>query len=218
MAGSVDLIMMPKFSTSQIRIGAMMLKHVPLSSPNRNGAHREGDIMPATIGAMTFMALVCWGLSGLPAMAQANARDTGPQDPSRAPILEHGKYLVVIGHCNNCHTAGYGPAAGNVPEGRWLTGNPVGWRGKNGTTYGINLRLYMQHLSEDDWIHAARTMQPRPPMPWWSLRDMTDDDLKAMYWYIRSLVPVGQPAPAFLPPDQLPRPPYNQLPDMSLNP
>jgi hypothetical protein len=23
---------------------------------------------------------------------------------------------------------------------------------------------------------------------------------------------------AFLPPDQLPRPPYNQLPDMSLNP
>jgi hypothetical protein len=55
MAGSVDLMMMPKFSTSQIRIGAMMLKHFPRSSPNRNGAHREGDIMPATIGAITLL-------------------------------------------------------------------------------------------------------------------------------------------------------------------
>ena len=43
-----------------------------------------------------------------------------------------------------------------------------------------------------------------------------DDDLKAVYHYIRSLAPAGQPAPAFLPPDQTPRPPYDQLPDMSL--
>jgi hypothetical protein len=28
----------------------------------------------------------------------------------------------------------------------------------------------------------------------------------------------GQPAPAFLAPDQIPKPPYNQLPDMSMMP
>lgn len=36
----------------------------------------------------------------------------------------------------------------------------------------------------------------RPPMPWFALRDMTDDDLVAVYRFIRSLGPAGQPAPA----------------------
>jgi mono/diheme cytochrome c family protein len=165
--------------------------------------------MHATVSPIAFVALWLWAFSCLPAIAQT-------AEHSRE-MIEHGKYLVLLGHCNNCHTAGYAAAVGKVPEERWLLGNPVGWRGKNGTTYAINLRLYMQNLSEEGWIQVVRTVQLRPPMPWWSLRDTTDDDLKAMYWYIRSLVPVGQPAPAFLPPDQIPRPPYNQLPDMSLS-
>ena len=76
-------------------------------------------------------------------------------------------------------------------------------------------RLFVQNLSEDGWLHVARTIQTRPPMPWWSLRDTTDDDLRAMYQYIRSLTPAGPPAPSFLPPDQVPPRPYQQLPDMS---
>lgn len=166
--------------------------------------------MHANVSRITLVALLLLALSSLPAAAQTAER-------SRAQMIEHGKYLVLIGHCNNCHTVGYTAAAGKVPEEQWLMGNPVGWRSKNGTTYALNLRLYMQNLSEEGWIQAARTVQSRPPMPWWSLRDTTDDDLKAMYWYIRSLVPAGQPAPAFLPPDQTPRPPYAQLPDMSLS-
>ena len=94
-------------------------------------------------------------------------------------------------------------------------GNPVGWRGKKGTTYASNLRLFVQNLSEEDWIQVVRTVEWRPPMPWWSMRDHTEDELKAMYHYIRSLTPVGQPAPSFLPPDQVPPRPYQQLPDMS---
>jgi hypothetical protein len=53
-------------------------------------------------------------------------------------------------------------------------------------------------------------------MPWWSMREHTDGELKAMYHYIRSMKPVGEPASSFLPPDQVPRPPYQQLPDMSV--
>ena len=53
-------------------------------------------------------------------------------------------------------------------------------------------------------------------MPWWTLRDTSDDDLKAMYRYIRSLQPLGDPAPSFVPPDQVPSPPYSQMPDMSV--
>jgi hypothetical protein len=66
------------------------------------------------------------------------------------------------------------------------------------------------------WIGVVRTVQWRAPMPWWSMRDHTDEELKAMYHYIRSLKPVGKPAPSFLSPDQVPPPPYQQLPDMSV--
>jgi mono/diheme cytochrome c family protein len=137
------------------------------------------------------------------------------QTPSPAATLERGRYMVLTGHCNNCHTAGYVAAAGKIPEERWLMGNPLGWRSKQGTTYGTNLRLYVQGLSEEGWIQAVRNTQPRAPMPWWSLRATSDDDLRAMYRYMRSLTPLGEPAPAFLPPDQVPPRPYQQLPDMS---
>jgi mono/diheme cytochrome c family protein len=126
--------------------------------------------------------------------------------------LERGRYLVLIGHCNNCHTAGYSAKEGDVPESAWLTGSAVGWRSAAGTTYPTNLRIYFQNLTEDAWLHAARNARMRPPMPWWSLRDTNDADLRAMYRYIRSLSPTGAPAPAFLPPDRMPTPPFVQLP------
>ena len=135
--------------------------------------------------------------------------------PSANEAVDRGRHLVLIGHCNNCHTAGYVPATGNVPESRWLMGNPVGWRGKSGTIYASNLRLYVQNMSEQAWIQALRTVQWRAPMPWWSVRELTTDELGAMYRYIRSLTPAGSPAPPFLPPDREPPRPYNQLPDMS---
>jgi len=138
------------------------------------------------------------------------------QAVSPTAMLDRGRHLILIGHCNNCHTAGYTASAGKIPEEQWLMGNPVGWRGKKGTTYAPNLRLFVQDISEADWIRVVRTVQWRAPMPWWSMRDHTDEELKAMYHYIRSLKPVGKPAPSFLPPDQVPRPPYQQLPDMSV--
>ena len=131
-----------------------------------------------------------------------------------ASDIDSGKHLVLIGHCNNCHTAGYAATAGKVPEERWLAGNPVGWRGKGGTVYASNLRLFMRDLPEDAWLQVARAGQWRAPMPWWSLRDYSDDELRAIYRYVRSLQPLGTPAPAALPADQVPPRPYNQLPDM----
>ena len=172
--------------------------------------------MKLRLSRIALAALSLSMLCGLSALAQGDPRGaTDPRRPS-AQTIEHGRYMVLLGHCNNCHTAGYAPAEGKVPEAQWLLGNPVGWRSRMGTTYAVNLRLYMQNLSEEGWLQAAHTIRSRPPMPWWSLRDMRDDDLKAVYHYIRSLAPAGQPAPAFLPPDQTPQPPYNQLPDMSL--
>jgi hypothetical protein len=96
-------------------------------------------------------------------------------------------------------------------------GNPVGWKGRGGTVFAPNLRLMLRDMTEDQWLTMARKSRARPPMPWWSVRDMNDDDLRMMFRYIKSLAPLGAAAPDFLPADQPPRPPYNQLPDMSFS-
>jgi mono/diheme cytochrome c family protein len=121
--------------------------------------------------------------------------------------LERGRYLVSISGCNDCHTPGYPEAAGKLPAAEWLTGSPVGFQGPWGTTYPVNLRLYTQGMSEAQWI--ARVRQPmRPPMPWFSLRDMSDTDLVAMYRFIRALGARGEPAPAYAPPGVAVNTPY----------
>lgn len=113
--------------------------------------------------------------------------------------LARGRYLLTIGGCNDCHTPGgmeKGPA---VPERDWLTGVPVGFQGPWGTSYASNLRLVINGMTEAQWLLHAR--QPRlPPMPWFNLKEMTDADLRAVYAFVRSLGPAGQPAPAFVAP------------------
>lgn len=132
----------------------------------------------------------------------------GAARAAEADPIARGRYLIVVGHCNNCHTPGYVAAEGKVAEEKWLVGNRLGYRSPVGTTYPTNLRLYVQDMTEETWLVIARNKRMRPPMPFWSLRDTTDDDLRAMFRFIRKLGPAGQPAPAFLPPEQAPPQPY----------
>lgn len=127
-------------------------------------------------------------------------------------FVDRGRYLVKIAGCNDCHTPGYTQSGGKIPEQMWLVGDRLGWRGPWGTTYPANLRLYMQKLSEDQWIKIAHSTQFRPPMPWFALRDMNEQDLRTLYQFIRHLGPAGEPAPAYLPPDQTPKEPHVLFP------
>lgn len=126
--------------------------------------------------------------------------------------VERGRYLVKIAGCNDCHTPGYLQSEGQTPEELWLTGDAFGWRGPWGTTYASNLRILIQGLSENQWILFAKNLKARPPMPWFNLNDMKDEDLRAVYHYIRHLGPGGDPAPAFVPPEKEPNPPYALFP------
>lgn len=133
-------------------------------------------------------------------------------DKKAASTNDRGRYLVLIGGCNDCHTPGYAMSSGKVDEKQWLTGDALGWRGPWGTTYPVNLRLYMQTLSEQEWVDKARHLTARPPMPFWALNGMTDADLRAIYRFVHGLGPAGQPAPDYLPPNQEPKPPYVTFP------
>jgi hypothetical protein len=70
----------------------------------------------------------------------------------------------------------------------------------------------MQDLTEEQWVKKARALNARPPMPWFNVRAMTSGDLRAIYRYVRSLKPLGTPAPAFLPPENSPPQPYVAFP------
>jgi len=140
------------------------------------------------------------------AQGKVNRSKADPQQ------VERGRYLAKVAGCNDCHTPGYAMSGGKVPEAQWLTGDKLGWRGPWGTTYAINLRLYMKDMTEAQWVRRAKTVESRPPMPWFALHDMTERDLKAIYHFTKSLGPVGEPAPHFVPPGREPQGPYVQFP------
>jgi mono/diheme cytochrome c family protein len=146
------------------------------------------------------------------ASAMVTAACTDISAPSNSAMIERGRYLVKITGCNDCHTPSYAQSGGEVTEEQWLIGDPLGWSGPWGTTYASNLRLFMQTLTEDQWVQTARTAQYRPPMPWPALHAMTEDDLRALYQFIRNLGPAGEPAPAYVAPGQTPAGPVVVFP------
>ena len=135
--------------------------------------------------------------------------------PAAAPVdlVARGEYLVRIAGCNDCHTAAYAENQGKVPKEQWLTGSPLGFHGPWGTTYATNLRLVLTGMSEDEWLHMARHFEPRPPMPWFNVRAMSEPDLRAIYRYVAALGPAGVPAPAYVPPDRTPAGPVVRFPE-----
>jgi hypothetical protein len=67
-------------------------------------------------------------------------------------------------------------------------------------------------MTEDQWVNYAKSLKTRPPMPWFNIQAMTEPDLRALYQYVKSLGPSGNQAPAFVPPDKQPKPPFVQWP------
>lgn len=122
--------------------------------------------------------------------------------------LEAGRYLVIIGGCNDCHTEEYAMKEGNVPEDEWLTGSVIGNQGPWGTTYASNLRLFVQDINEDDWVETIQTRKSMPPMPWMNVNNMSDVDARAIYKYLKSLGPKGEKMPRNVPPGKVPKTPY----------
>lgn len=123
-------------------------------------------------------------------------------EPDCSDRLACGKYLVTVGHCDGCHTphdelgkpiSGMDFAGGADMSGPWgpdpkkiisvaslnLTPDPSG----------------ISYFDEEMFIKVIRTGQvnARPlasVMPWGFFRNLSDEDLKAIFAYLRTLKPV----------------------------
>lgn len=143
-------------------------------------------------------------------LAAASNIDSAPRPAAAADWAgeEAGRYLVVLGGCNDCHTPGWAESDGRLPESEWLTGAPVGFKGPWGTSYAANLRLTVQSLTEDAFVARLKAGAGLPPMPWMNVRQLREEDQRAIYRFIRSLGAAGKPAPLAVAPGVEPTTPY----------
>ena len=123
-------------------------------------------------------------------------------EPDKSDRLKYGKYLVTVGHCETCHTPqdengayilGMEFAGGAPLIGVWGP-DPE----KVLTVHSLNLTpdaSGISYFDEQMFVDVMRSgkVRARPLaniMPWAFFRNLTDDDLKAIFAYLRSLKPV----------------------------
>jgi len=128
-----------------------------------------------------------------------------PHQPITAPVsspdmsdpVARGKYLVTLGSCSDCHTP--------TKQGQPLTpmthlsfAGGTSFKGPWGEVNSANITPDPSGISYYDealFIQTLRTgrvgaRKLSSIMPWGYFRNMTDDDLKAIFAYLRTLPPV----------------------------
>src|SRR5262249_39797839 len=114
--------------------------------------------------------------------------------PNLSTPVSRGAYLVKMGSCADCHTPqDHGaPVPGMEFAGGFVLELPTGAvASANITPDPSGISYYDENL----FIHAIREGQVgarplNPAMPWWYFAKMTDDDLKAVFAYLRTVKPV----------------------------
>ncbi|HET7286364.1 MAG TPA: c-type cytochrome, partial [Pyrinomonadaceae bacterium] len=105
-----------------------------------------------------------------------------------------GKYLATLGSCASCHT----PTKGYEPLAQMDFAGGMRFKGPWGDVTSANITPDASGISYYDealFIETLRTghvgaRKLAPIMPWGYFRNMTDDDLKAIFAYLRTLPPV----------------------------
>ena len=177
-----------------------------------------------------------------PAPAPTQSTTPAQTAPTQSPV-ERGKYLTLVGGCNDCHTPKKlgpdGPEAdmsrelsgnpatekvavvpeGLIAEGKWLTiaNNHLGaWAGPWGVSFAMNLtpdkETGLGSWTPEMFVNALKTGKHQgtgrpilPPMPWVWYRNLTEEDLRAIFASLQSLPPIKNPIPDPYTPDKIPR-------------
>lgn len=131
--------------------------------------------------------------------------------PKRSDSVAYGKYLTMIGGCYECHTP-------HNEKNQLVAEKPFagGWemRGPWGRNLTANLTphpsTYVGRATREEWIGRFKSFAnmnaenaPVPPpgrntiMPWIALSGMTEEDLGAIYDYLKTVKPIENNVNAF---------------------
>jgi len=163
------LVIMPAYSFHRMSDAdiAAVVGYLRSLEPVRN----EIPPFQANLVGKVMMAL---GLFGPGSVGEAI---TGPQDTPTPGTEEYGEYLVSLGDCRGCH-------------GAELNGGTSGFVG-----YSPNLTPggALADWSEADFVTLIQTgvtpdgRRLSEGMPWEAYSDISEEDLKAMFLYLKSL-------------------------------
>jgi len=125
--------------------------------------------------------------------------------PDASDRVAWGRYMVTIGGCEDCHTPQ--DAHGQEIAGMNFAGGAV-FEDPGGRAAATNITPDASGISYYDealFVQAIRTgsvgaRKLSPVMPYAFYRNMTDDDLKAIFAYLRTLKPVKHRVDNSLPP------------------
>lgn len=127
--------------------------------------------------------------------------------PPRGATPEYGGYLAQhVGLCAECHTPRGGLLA-KPDKSRLFAGmaHPPKDFPANPSNLTPDTATGIGGWSEADFLQTLRTgVNPRgvslhPFMPWREIRRMSDDDLRAIYRYLRTLPPIRNEVPRLTP-------------------
>jgi mono/diheme cytochrome c family protein len=142
--------------------------------------------------------------------AMVAAVPCGSAHPAETPV-ERGKYLVEIGGCSDCHTAGY--FLGHPDMARYLGGSDVGFGiPGHGVFVGPNLtpdkETGLGNWTEQQIVTAITTGERPdgrmlvPVMPWRGLSHLTKSDALAIAAFLKSIPAVKNKVAGPFGPDQ----------------
>lgn len=106
------------------------------------------------------------------------------------------------------------PVATSEPWMAVASSTLTAWSGPWGVSFTANLTPdeetgILREFTEEQFIQALRTGRHQgqgreilPPMPWRFIGQMTDDDLKAVFAYLRQIPPIKNKVPDPIPPAQ----------------
>ncbi|HEU0053566.1 MAG TPA: cytochrome c [Longimicrobium sp.] len=138
----------------------------------------DRELPASTVGPV---ARALYVAGKLPLLTPERVNHTAAREaPAAGVTVEYGKYLTTVGGCTGCHG----------PE---LAGGPTGEPGKppaaNLTPRGLS------GWTEQDFFNALRKgIKPGgspidPFMPWQATAKMTDDEIRAVWMYLKTVPP-----------------------------
>ena len=123
---------------------------------------------------------------------------TAVSSPAREPSPEYGRYLALhVGLCADCHTPRKGLLA-KADQSRLFAGtsNPPKGFPANLSNITSDVETGIGGWSESQFLQTMRTgvnpagVHLHPFMPWPEMRRMSDDDLRALFLYLRTTKPI----------------------------
>jgi len=185
-------------------------------------------VLAVITGATIFVS--CESNAETKATAEFNTSNFTPEQ------VNHGKYLVTVMGCDDCHSPkAFGPNGPEPDMTRRFSGHPseisipaadtnqlkswvlfaqdlTAYVGPWGTSFSANLTSdatgignwkfdqFRKALREGKYKGLDGTRPLMPPMPWQQYKNLSDEDMRDIFAFLKSTTPVKNLVPAYIPP------------------